>query len=166
MILLIVLIARSTITALSSHTVLLRGNTCETFLNRGVAVQIFLPLTVIAMAVCESPPTALQHVQTASLTTSFLCWMAGCCRRARISWMRGVTAMALPGSSEPFCPLDRCHDLAVLPINLYGGRVTAYQGEVLQGTLEFQRLTLSNLQRGAPTYWCAHQAACAISCQP
>ena len=66
---LIVLIAISTITALSSHTVLLRGNTCETFLNRGVAVQIFLPLTVIAMAVCESPPTALEHVQTASLTT-------------------------------------------------------------------------------------------------
>ena len=41
---------------------------------------------------------------------------------------------------------------AVLPINLFGGRVT-YQGDVSQGSLLFQKLTLSNLQRGASTYW-------------
>ncbi len=50
-------------------------------------------------------------------------------------------------------------ELAVLPINLNGGRVTAYTGEVLQGNLEFQRLTLSNLMRGAPTYWYVSQPA-------
>ena len=44
-------------------------------------------------------------------------------------------------------------DLAVLPINLNGNRVAVYTGEVLEGSLEFQRLTLSNLTRGAPTYW-------------
>lgn len=40
----------------------------------------------------------------------------------------------------------------MLPINLYGDRVI-YQGDVSQGNLVFQKLTLSNLQRGASTYW-------------
>ena len=61
-------------------------------------------------------------------------------------------------------PIDYPCDLAVLPINLNGDRVVAYTGEVLQGNLEFQRLTLSNLTRGAPTYWCATEPAGHVPC--
>lgn len=61
-------------------------------------------------------------------------------------------------------PIEYLCDVAVLPINLNGNRVVVYTGEVLQGNLEFQRLTLSNLTRGAPTYWCVSEPAGYVPC--
>ena len=40
-----------------------------------------------------------------------------------------------------------------------------YQGDVSQGNLAFQKLTLSNLERGAPTYWCGNESFCDILSQ-
>ncbi|CAK0783273.1 hypothetical protein CVIRNUC_006472 [Coccomyxa viridis] len=74
-------------------------------------------------------------MRTAGLDCLMLCWTASL----------GI---------QIFLPLTILGMAVLLPINLFGGRVT-YQGDVSQGSLLFQRLTLSNLQRGASTYWVA-----------
>ena len=107
-----------------------------------LGIQIFGPLTILAMAVCmylPAPPDLLLLVHAMCLKSNCL----------------------LPNHSKQAQQMSLVWFWAVLPINLQGNRIDQASdphhlatANYHAATSTFAKLTLSNLEKGSQLYWC------------